>query len=68
MYSRTNALKLRIKSKTFLNEVCKMKICFYCRIEGKGFSFLLPDDADKLRKFFAEHQNKPALEKKSSAS
>lgn len=45
-----------------------MKIGFYCRIEGKGYGFLLPDDADKLRKFFAEHQNKPALEKKSSAS
>ena len=68
MYSRTIALKLRIKSKTCLNEVSNMKICFYCRIEGKGYGFLLPDDADKLRKFFAEHQNKPALEKKLSAS
>ena len=45
-----------------------MKLGFYCRIEGKGYRFILPDDADKLRKFFAEHQNKPALEKKSSAS
>lgn len=68
MYSRTIELRLRIKSKTCLNEVCKMKIGSYCRIEGKGYGFLLPDDADKLCKFFAEHQNKPALEKKSSAS
>lgn len=45
-----------------------MKLAFYCRIGGKGYGFILPEEADKLRKFFAEHQNKPALEKKSSAS
>ena len=45
-----------------------MKLAFYCRIGGKDHGFILPDEADKLRKFFAEHQNKPALEKKSSAS
>lgn len=30
--------------------------------------FVLPDEADKLREFFAEHQDKPALENPSSAS
>ena len=40
-----------------------MKIAFYCRVDGQGFGFVLPDEADKLREFFAEHQDKPALEK-----
>ena len=39
-----------------------MKIAFYCRVDGQGFCFVLPDEADKLREFFAEHQDKPALE------
>ena len=34
-----------------------------CRVDGQGFGFVLPDEADKLREFFAEHQDKPALEK-----
>ena len=38
-----------------------MKIAFYCRVDGQGFGFVLPDEADKLREFFAEHQDKPAL-------
>ncbi len=45
-----------------------MKIAFYCRIGGQSFGFLLPEDADKLREFFAEHQEQPTLEKTSSAS
>ncbi len=45
-----------------------MKAAFYCRVDGQGFGFVLPDEADKLREFFAEHQDKPALEKPSSAS
>lgn len=45
-----------------------MKIAFYCRIGGKGYGFLLPEDAEKLREFFAEHQEPAALEKPSSAS
>lgn len=40
-----------------------MKIAFYCRVDGQGFGFVLPDEADKLREFFAEHQDKPALGK-----
>ena len=40
-----------------------MKIAFYCRVDGQGFGFVLPEEADKLREFFAEHQDKPALEK-----
>ena len=44
-------------------EVAVMKIAFYCRVDGQGFGFVLPDEADKLREFFAEHQDKPALEK-----
>ena len=44
-----------------------MKIVFYCRVDGQGFGFVLPDEADKLREFFAEHQDKPALENPSSA-
>lgn len=40
----------------------------YCRVDGQGFGFVLPDEADKLRGFFAEHQDKPALENPSSAS
>ena len=38
-----------------------MEIAFYCRMDGQGFGFVLPDEADKLREFFAEHQDKPAL-------
>ena len=45
-----------------------MKIAFYCRVDGQGFGFVLPDEADKLREFFAKHQDKPALENPSSAS
>ena len=45
-----------------------MKIAFYCRIGGTGYGFLLPEDAEKLREFFAEHQEPSALEKTSSAS
>jgi len=33
-----------------------MKIAFYCRVDGQGFGFVLPEEADKLREFFAEHQ------------
>ena len=39
-----------------------MKIVFYCRVDGQGFGFVLPEEADKLREFFAEHQDKPALD------
>ncbi len=39
-----------------------MKIAFYCRVNGQGFGVVLPDEADKLRKFFDEYQDKPALE------
>ena len=39
-----------------------MKIAFYCRVDGQGFGFVLPDEADNLREFFAEHQDKPVLE------
>ena len=39
-----------------------MKIALYCRVDGQGFGFVLPDEADKLREFFAEHQDKPALD------
>ena len=39
-----------------------MEIAFYCRMGGLGFGFVLPDEADKLREFFAEHQDKPALD------
>ena len=35
-----------------------MKIAFYCRVGGQSFGFVLPDEADKLREFFAEHQDK----------
>lgn len=56
------------ESRTFLIEVAVMKIAFYCRVDGQGFGFVLPDEADKLREFFAEHQDKPALENPSSAS
>ena len=55
-------------SKTFSIEVADMKVAFYCRVDGQGFGFVLPDEADKLREFFAEHQDKPALENPSSAS
>ena len=34
-----------------------MKIAFYCRVDGQGFGFVLPEEADKLREFFAEHQD-----------
>lgn len=43
-----------------------MEIAFYCRVGGQSFGFVLPDEADKLREFFAEHQDKPALENPSS--
>ena len=56
------------ESKIFSIEVLTMKIAFYCRIGGKGYGFLLPEDAEKLREFFAEHQEPAALEKTSSAS
>ena len=45
-----------------------MKITLYCRVDGQGFGFVLPDEADKLREFFAEHQDKPALENPSGVS
>ena len=64
----TSALKSHIKSKTFSIEEAVMKIAFYSRVDGQGFGFVLPDEADKLREFFAEHQDKPALENPSSAS
>ena len=38
-----------------------MKIAFYCRVDGQGFGFVLPDEADKLREFFAEHSEKKNL-------
>ena len=38
-----------------------MKIAFYCRVDGQGFGFVLPDEADKLREFFAEHQDSVEL-------
>ena len=47
--------RLHIKSKTFSLEVADMKIAFYCRVDRQGFGFVLPDEADKLREFFAEH-------------
>ena len=34
-----------------------MKIAFYCRVDGQGSGFVLPEEADKLREFFAEHQD-----------
>ena len=34
-----------------------MKTAFYCRVDGQGFGFVLPDEADKLREFFAGHQD-----------
>ena len=34
-----------------------MKAAFYCRVDGQGFGFVLPEEADKLREFFAEHQD-----------
>ena len=61
-------LRSRTKSEIFSIEVADMKIAFYCRVDGQGFCFVLPDEADKLREFFAEHQDKPALENSSSAS
>lgn len=45
-----------------------MKIAFYCWVGGTGYGFLLPKDAEKLREFFAEHQEPATLEKTSSAS
>ena len=30
-----------------------MKAAFYCRVDGQGFGFVLPDEAEKLREFFA---------------
>ena len=61
-------MRLHIKSKTFSLEVADMKIAFYCRVDGQGFGFVLPEEADKLREFFAEHQDKPALENPSGVS
>ena len=45
-----------------------MKIAFYYKVDGQGFGFVLPEEADKLREFFAEHQDKPVLENSSSVS
>ena len=45
-----------------------MKIAFYCIVDGQGFGFVLPDEADKFREFFDEHQDKPVLENPSSVS
>lgn len=45
-----------------------MKTAFYCRVGGRCYGFLLPEDAEKLREFFAEHKEAAALEKTSSAS
>ena len=61
-------MERREGSKTFSLEVADMKIALYCRVDGQGFGFVLPEEADKLREFFAEHQDKPALENSSSAS
>ena len=52
----------------FLAEVANMEVAFYCRVGGQSLGFVLPDEADKLREFLAEHQDKPALENPSSAS
>ncbi len=35
-----------------------MRAAYYFRTSEGIFAFLLPEDADKLRAFFAEHQNK----------
>ena len=40
-----------------------MKIAFYCRIGGKGYGFLLPEDAEKLREFFCIFGNRLRLKK-----
>ena len=61
-------MEIAYKIQDFLVEVADMEIAFYCRMGGLGFGFVLPDEADKLREFFAEHQDKPALENPSSAS
>ena len=61
-------MRSRTKSEIFSIEVADMKIAFYCRVDGQGFGFVLPDEADKLREFFAEHQDKPALENPSGVS
>jgi hypothetical protein len=47
-------IEIAYKSKTFSIEVADMKIAFYCRVDGQGSGFVLPDEADKLREFFAE--------------
>ena len=39
-----------------------MKIAFYCRVDGQGFGFVLPEEADKISEIFAAHQDTPALE------
>ena len=44
-----------------------MKAAFYCRVDGQVFGFVLPDEVDKLREYFAERQDKPALDNPSSA-
>ena len=45
-----------------------MKIAFYCRVDGQGFGFVLPEEADKLREFFAEHQDMFLFVSKSQAN
>ena len=42
-------------------EVAVMKIAFYCRVDGQGFGFVLPEEADKLREFFTEDWDKVVL-------
>lgn len=31
-----------------------MKIALYCKVDGQGFGFVLPEEADKLREFLRE--------------
>jgi len=38
-----------------------MKIAFYCRVDGQGFGFVLPEEADKLREFFTDDWDKVVL-------
>lgn len=45
-----------------------MKTAFYCRVGGRCYGFLLPEEAEKLREFLAEHKESAAREKTSSAS
>lgn len=72
--------RLGDNSESFENKIALCKDChnqqdyhttaedYYYRIGGKGYGFLLPEDAEKLREFFTEHQEPAALEKTSSAS